>query len=554
MASSFPSDFDLIRVNGTHLTEAKLSQILSKHRLIKSVTHQKQVVRRLSSVPYQNENSQVKLFNRNESFSFESFGPRSKSSFNRKLLRAIPRQITSLLQADVLWNMGITGNGVKVAVFDTGLARKQKHFRKVKERTNWTNEKTFEDSLGHGTFVAGLITSNQECLGFAPDAELHIYRVFTNAQMSYTSWFLDAFNYAILKKIDVLNLSIGGPDFLDRPFLEKVWELTSNNVIMISAIGNDGPLYGTLNNPADMMDVIGVGGINFDDQIAPFSSRGMTTWELPLGYGRVKPDIVTYGAFVRGPNIKDGCRVLSGTSVASPVVAGAVTLLKSGVLQMGNQINAASMKQALIASAQRLPTVPIFEQGAGKLNLLEAFHTLQSYRPQASLFPSYLDFTECPYMWPYCTQPLYFSSLPVIVNVTILNGMSVSGTIRESPKWHPYADHNGEKLQVSITYSKDLWPWTGWIAVHVSVSEAGFNFEGIAQGFVTLTVESMEGKNLLKTELTFPMKIKIISTPPRSKRILWDQFHNLRYPSGFFPRDNLQMMNDPLDWNADHIQ
>lgn len=47
---------------------------------------------------------------------------------------------------------------------------------------------------------------------------------------------------------------------------------------MVSAIGNDGPLYGTLNNPADMMDVIGVGGINFEDQIAPFSSRGMTTW------------------------------------------------------------------------------------------------------------------------------------------------------------------------------------------------------------------------------------------------------------------------------------
>jgi len=53
---------------------------------------------------------------------------------------------------------------------------------------------------------------------------------------------------------------------------------------MVSAIGNDGPLYGTLNNPADQMDVIGVGGINFEDQIAKFSSRGMTTWELPQGF------------------------------------------------------------------------------------------------------------------------------------------------------------------------------------------------------------------------------------------------------------------------------
>ena len=41
-------------------------------------------------------------------------------------------------------------------------------------------------------------------------------------QVSYTSWFLDAFNYAIMKKIHVLNLSIGGPDFMDQPFVDKV--------------------------------------------------------------------------------------------------------------------------------------------------------------------------------------------------------------------------------------------------------------------------------------------------------------------------------------------
>lgn len=82
------------------------------------------------------------------------------------------------------------------------------------------------------------------------------------------------------------------------------------------------------------MDVIGVGGINFEDQIAKFSSRGMTTWELPAGYGRVKPDIVTYGSLVRGSGIKGGCRSLSGTSVASPVVAGAVTLLARQILYL----------------------------------------------------------------------------------------------------------------------------------------------------------------------------------------------------------------------------
>ena len=100
------------------------------------------------------------------------------------------------------------------------------------------------------------------------------------------------------------------------------------------------------------------------------------------GYGRVKPDIVTYGASVRGSNIKGGCRSLSGTSVASPVVAGAVTLLASGVLHRGEDINPASVKQALMASARRIPGVNMFEQGHGKLNLVKAYQILSNYKPQ----------------------------------------------------------------------------------------------------------------------------------------------------------------------------
>lgn len=46
--------------------------------------------------------------------------------------------------------------------------------------------------------------------------------MFSLLQVSYTSWFLDAFNYAIATNMDVLNLSIGGPDYLDLPFVEKV--------------------------------------------------------------------------------------------------------------------------------------------------------------------------------------------------------------------------------------------------------------------------------------------------------------------------------------------
>ncbi len=159
-----------------------------------------------------------------------------------------------MLHAPLLWEKGFKGQGVRVAVFDTGLRKNHPHFQNLKEISNWTSEESEEDGIGHGTFVAGVIASSAECLGFAPEADLFIFRVFTNNRgsilfyinfpVSYTSWFLDAFNYAIYKKINILNLSIGGPDFMDRPFVEKVWELSANNIIVVSAIGNDGPLYG----------------------------------------------------------------------------------------------------------------------------------------------------------------------------------------------------------------------------------------------------------------------------------------------------------------------
>lgn len=156
------------------------------------------------------------------------------------------------------------------------------------------------------------------------------------------------------------------------------------------------------------MDVIGVGGIDFGEKLASFSSRGMTTWELPNGYGRVKPDILAYGQSVQGSRIYGGCRALSGTSVASPVVAGAVTLLISSIPENKRPdiINPASIKQVLVNGAERLPDSNIFEQGYGKLNLIDSYELLRRYTPHASCLPSSLDLTQCPYMWPYCSQPL----------------------------------------------------------------------------------------------------------------------------------------------------
>ncbi|MBA0827421.1 hypothetical protein Goarm_012204 [Gossypium armourianum] len=337
----------------------------------------------------------------------------------------------------------------------------------------------------------------------------------------------------------------------------QVWEITANNIIMVSAIGNDGPLYGTLNNPADQSDVIGVGGIDYSDHIASFSSRGMSTWEIPHGYGRVKPDVVAYGREIMGSKISTGCKSLSGTSVASPVVAGVVCLLVSIIPENKRKeiLNPAIMKQALVEGAAKLAGPNMYEQGAGRVDLLESYEILKSYQPRASIFPSVLDYTDCPYSWPFCLQPLYAGAMPVIFNATVLNGMGVIGYVHSPPIWHP-SNEEGNLLSIRFTYSEVIWPWTGYLALHMQIKEEGAHFSGVIEGNVTVRVHSppAQGERAVRTSTcALKLKLNVVPTPPRSKRVLWDQFHSIKYPPGYIPRDSLDVRNDILDWHGDHL-
>lgn len=126
-------------------------------------------------------------------------------------------------------------------------------------------------------------------------------------------------------------------------------------------------------------------------------------------------------------------------------------------------------------------------------------------------------------MWPYCSQPIYYGGMPTIVNVTILNGMGVTGRIVDKvgtnmkgsrftapmcpgkvmwwwmtfwpysppqPIWQPYLPQNGDHIDVAVSYSPVLWPWAGYLAVSISVAKKAASWEGIAQGHVMVTVAS----------------------------------------------------------------
>ncbi len=83
-------------------------------------------------------------------------------------------------------------------------------------------------------------------------------------------------------------------------------------------------------------------------------------------------------------------------------------------------------------------------------------------------------------------------------------------------------------------------------------SQLKFGFS--VKGEIILLIESNGTNKSILDELRVSVKAKIIAEPPRQQRILWDQYHNLRYPSGYFPRDDLKRKKNPLDWNADHVR
>jgi len=126
----------------------------------------------------------------------------------------------------------------------------------------------------------------------------------------------------------------------------------------------------------------------------------------------------------------NGCKSLVSLSSVCYVDTYFVSEYFSTVPPGPNSVNPAAMKQALLTSARRLPDINMFEQGQGKLDLVRAFQALRSHQPSVTLHPSYIDLTECPYMWPYCTQPIYYGGMPTIVNVCIVCYSFSSHTVK----------------------------------------------------------------------------------------------------------------------------
>lgn len=215
---------------------------------------------------------------------------------------------------------------VIVAVVDTGIDLDHSGFEKGQILVNLsksfvTNEKDADDGNGHGTHCAGTIGSPE--YGVAQGVKMIAVKVLSASGSGTWTGVMNGVQYAA-EKADVLSMSLGGGASSSGNTVETaVQNAIDSGVICVIAAGNSGPSAKTIGTPGVVWDAITVGAIDKYGTIARFSSRG------PTVYGTIKPDIVAPGVNVPSLWKNGGTKTISGTSMATPHVAGLVALMLS---------------------------------------------------------------------------------------------------------------------------------------------------------------------------------------------------------------------------------
>ncbi|MBI4451441.1 S8 family serine peptidase [Candidatus Woesearchaeota archaeon] len=311
------------------------------------------------------------------------------------IVRATLAESVPMIQAPAVWKMTdksgktVIGSGVKIAVIDTGIDYTHPDLGgclgqncKVVGGYDIVNEDNDPiDDQGHGTHVAATAAGDGSLKGVAPGAKLLAYKVLTADGWGYWSWVLEGIERAVDPdrngryddKADVLSLSLGGPGNPDDPISKAIDTAVSAGSTAVVAAGNSGPDMGTVGSPGTSRRALTVGATKKCDEITEFSSRGPVEWN---GGMLSKPDIVAPGfnicaaqhddAFA-GRECGESRIAISGTSMATPHVSGAVALLK----QLYPGWRPWMLKSALMLSAVDYGK-PAYEQGSGRLDVAAA--------------------------------------------------------------------------------------------------------------------------------------------------------------------------------------
>ncbi|XUL94290.1 S8 family peptidase [Streptomyces galilaeus] len=273
------------------------------------------------------------------------------------------------------WAAGYTGKGVKIAVLDTGVDADHPDLKtQVIESKNFSTAADADDHFGHGTHVASIAAgtgakSGGKYKGVAPGAKILNGKVLDDTGSGDDSGILAGMEWAAQQGADIVNLSLGGQDTPEIDPLEaEVNKLsTEKGILFAIAAGNEGPQ--SIGSPGSADAAITVGAVDGNDKLAEFSSTGPRA-----GDGAIKPDVTAPGVDITaaaapgslidkevGEN-PPGYLTISGTSMATPHVAGAAAILKQEHPTWGY----AELKGALTGSAKGGNYTP-FQQGSGRI-------------------------------------------------------------------------------------------------------------------------------------------------------------------------------------------
>ncbi|MET8447335.1 S8 family peptidase [Streptomyces sp. NPDC005209] len=278
------------------------------------------------------------------------------------------------------WAAGYTGKGVKIAVLDTGVDATHPDLKdQVIEAKNFSGAADATDHFGHGTHVASIVAgtgakSGGKYKGVAPDAKILNGKVLDDTGSGDDSGIIAGMEWAAQQGASVINLSLGGYDTPEIDPLEaEVNKLSADKGILFAiAAGNEGPE--SIGSPGSADAAITVGAVDKKDKLAGFSSTGPR-----VGDGAIKPDVTAPGVDITAAAAKgsvidkevgekpEGYLTISGTSMATPHVAGAAAILKQEHPDWGY----AELKAALTGSAKDGKYSP-FQQGSGRIQVDKA--------------------------------------------------------------------------------------------------------------------------------------------------------------------------------------
>lgn len=280
------------------------------------------------------ENSYVDFVEENGKFGVSSteLAANSNSSSQTTISAAIDNyDISSWWLKDIgakaVHDANDTGIGIKIAILDTGIDYKHPDLTpNYKGGYNFinNNEDPMDDN-GHGTHVAGIIAAAgtngiHAIAGVAPRASIYAVKVSDSMGKGSFDTLIQGIDWAINHKMNIITMSITSED--GSLALQKAIDVAYNNygIILVSAVGNgydsgyninfDEILY-----PAGYPQVIGVGSVDINNNRSPFSLTGPNV------------ELVAPGSQIISTWVGGGYQVLSGTSMATPFVTGAVALL-----------------------------------------------------------------------------------------------------------------------------------------------------------------------------------------------------------------------------------